>query len=554
VLYHPASIGQRAATNEAARIARAPYVMKLDAHCSVAPGFDEKLLEAAVELGRDVLQVPAQKNLHVFDWICTREGCGWREYQGPVKSTCPDCGSPTTRDVLWKPRRGTTTTAWRFDADLHFQYDKRRQEKQQGTYPETLSLLGACWFVERAWFLETLEGLDERHGSWGQMGTELACKAWLSGGRVVCNKNTWYAHLFRTRADFSFPYQISGQAQEAARAHSRSLWKNNLWRRQERPLRELVEQFWPVDGWSETDRDGLPPHLPPSVVEPVPTEDADTSPTLREDELRFTPVFVKRDSEFSRVCLEGRVGETRSAGVLYYSDCRGPEVILDAVRRQLRYAAAGLPIVAVTLDAVPPWGADASVVLPLERGYVAMTRQILAGLRVLDTDVVFFCEHDCLYPEGYFGWRPPSAEVYGYAGHTWKVDAATGRALHYKCEQLSGLCADRLLLLGHYQRRLSHLLEQGFTRSLGFEPGKPRRHGGLDDVPRHVWWNETPIVDIRHGYNLTPSRWLKTQFRNQRYTDGWTEAGGVPGWGPTANRFDAWLMEVTTHGGTRGHQ
>ena len=33
LIYHPQSIGQRAATNEAAKMSQAKYIMKCDAHC-----------------------------------------------------------------------------------------------------------------------------------------------------------------------------------------------------------------------------------------------------------------------------------------------------------------------------------------------------------------------------------------------------------------------------------------------------------------------------------------------------------------------------------------
>ncbi|MCK9520471.1 MAG: glycosyltransferase, partial [Dehalococcoidia bacterium] len=39
-IHNPESIGQRQAINQAARQARGKYIMKLDAHCAVAPGFD----------------------------------------------------------------------------------------------------------------------------------------------------------------------------------------------------------------------------------------------------------------------------------------------------------------------------------------------------------------------------------------------------------------------------------------------------------------------------------------------------------------------------------
>src|SRR4026208_2486044 len=41
----PKPIGQRAATNLAARMSRAKYILKLDAHCRVDVGFDAKLIQ-----------------------------------------------------------------------------------------------------------------------------------------------------------------------------------------------------------------------------------------------------------------------------------------------------------------------------------------------------------------------------------------------------------------------------------------------------------------------------------------------------------------------------
>ena len=45
VVHHTDPIGQRAATNEGARISQAKFVMKLDAHCAVDKGFDAKLIK-----------------------------------------------------------------------------------------------------------------------------------------------------------------------------------------------------------------------------------------------------------------------------------------------------------------------------------------------------------------------------------------------------------------------------------------------------------------------------------------------------------------------------
>lgn len=45
VVYHPQSIGQRAAINEGVRLSQAQFVMKVDAHCAFAEGFDVTLME-----------------------------------------------------------------------------------------------------------------------------------------------------------------------------------------------------------------------------------------------------------------------------------------------------------------------------------------------------------------------------------------------------------------------------------------------------------------------------------------------------------------------------
>src|SRR5690606_36130889 len=69
VIYNPVAVGQRAAANQAAKIARGKYLMKLDAHCAMDKGFDRKMLEAFKETGDNVTMVPLMRNLHAFDWV-----------------------------------------------------------------------------------------------------------------------------------------------------------------------------------------------------------------------------------------------------------------------------------------------------------------------------------------------------------------------------------------------------------------------------------------------------------------------------------------------------
>lgn len=491
--YLPEAIGQRAATNLAARLSSARYLMKLDAHCAVSEGFDVALIEAAQTLGDDVTQIPKQYNLHVFDWRC--ESCGYRSYQGPTPTVCAKCDAagPFERVLVWNPQR-RQTTAWRFDRGLKFQYwgewgERHRHEEIH----DVLSCLGACWFLSRHRYWQ-IGGLDERHGSWGQMGTELGCKSWLSGGRMVVNKRAWFSHLFRTQGgDFGFPFPLSGAEVDRAREHSRALWLNDAWPGQVRPLSWLIDHFAPVPDW----------HQEPSDL----------------------------------------AGAPRTKGIVYYSDNRVAPAIDAAVKQSIE--AAGLPIVAVTLQPIQ-WPAATNIVVNAERGYLTMFRQILAGLEALGTDTVFLCEHDVVYHPSHFHFTPPTETAYYYNLNVWKVDSETGRAVTYETKQTSGLCATRALLLNHYRTRVALVEQHGFSRRMGFEPGSHRRAERVDDVPSATWRSPVPNVDIRHTTNLTQSRWSPEDFRDARHCQGWQEADGVPGWGTTAGRFWTWLTETQT--------
>jgi glycosyltransferase involved in cell wall biosynthesis len=248
ILHYSESVGQRRATNDAAKLSRAKYVMKCDAHCAFDKGFDVKLMK---NFEYDWTVILRMYNLHGFDWVCED---GHRRYQGP-SGVCTECGKPTKMDIVWLPRLSRKTDFARFDKDLHFQYHSKYEKRPeaQGDIADTMCHVGACWAMHRERYWE-LGGLDENHGSWGQMGVEVSLKSWLSGGRQVVNKTTWFSHLFRTSGgDFGFPYPLSGKAVEHARKVSRDTWFNNKFEKQIHPLSWLLEKFWPVPGWEDKD-------------------------------------------------------------------------------------------------------------------------------------------------------------------------------------------------------------------------------------------------------------------------------------------------------------
>jgi hypothetical protein len=162
--------------------------------------------------------------------------------------------------MVWQPRfQYPATVTWRFDQNLQFQYwrEFKKRDEFKAQEPtglvETMSCIGACFLMERERFWE-LGGMDEGHGSWGQYGTELSGKAWLSGGRMVTSLKTWFAHLFRTgnfgqNGESSWPYPITQRQIDAARKYSRELWLENKWPLATRPLSWLIDHFKPVPDW-----------------------------------------------------------------------------------------------------------------------------------------------------------------------------------------------------------------------------------------------------------------------------------------------------------------
>ena len=223
-----------------------------------------------------------------------------------------------------------------------------------------------------------------------------------------------------------------------------------------------------------------------------------------------------------------------TAGILYYSDCRLDHRIATTVRRQIARCAKGRPVVSVTLK---PVAFGKNIVLPLERGQMTMFRQIRAGLEAIQTDIVFFCEHDVAYHPSHFEFVPPRDDVFYYNINVWRLRFLDGHAVRTDvCQQTSGLCARRSLLIQHYKKRIDALeVAGGYERHNGFEPGTNRWARQLDGIGAASWSAAFPNIDIRHHQNLTLSKWSPADYRNRRHAVGWQETdGAIPGWGTGA--------------------
>lgn len=350
VIYVPKSIGQRAATNLACKLSKAKYVMKLDAHCAFDKGFDRKMIEAFKITGDNTTMVPIMRNLWAFDWKCLK--CGKRWYQGPTPTKCqeknykntgkPCDGTKFVRKMMWVGKHNPQSTSYCFDASPHFQYfedykhrPKYENDKKEKGLTETMSLQGSCWMLTRDKYWE-LNVCDENFGSWGSQGIEVASKTWLSGGQVLVNHNTWYAHMFRTQGgDFSFPYPISRRDQEKAKQFAKDLFFNNNWDKQKRPLSWLVEKFWPVKGWAEEDLQKLKANTfsfkdsdgaKPAESEPIEERSGESSgeqTQVKQEENKNTPLLpasILSNQNVNKTEPEPIMTTTQEKEVIYYTN------------------------------------------------------------------------------------------------------------------------------------------------------------------------------------------------------------------------------------------
>lgn len=168
--------GMRASINAGMSIARGEYVMKIDEQCAVDEGFDVKL---ALNCEADWVVIPRRERLDAENWGLVDDGrkpidymCVDYPYQRPLDKTCGLHGAE------WK-----------------------RPSRADILIDDTPTMQGSCYFMRKSYWDELFpDGLDDvNYGTFTQEAQEISMKAWLSGGRVIVNKNTWYAHWHKGR-------------------------------------------------------------------------------------------------------------------------------------------------------------------------------------------------------------------------------------------------------------------------------------------------------------------------------------------------------------------
>lgn len=175
----PQGIG--AASWRMANEARGEYIMKLDAHCSLADGFDVALKE---HCAYEDLLVPARYQLKVK---------GWRRGYGPIHYmflTYPWIQEPQfgagMHGKKWRGKNGTSRSA----KNRQYFWPERAWEDRYPLDEIMAAFQGSCWFMHRDRFLE-LGGVDEKCWLWGES-LNIGMKVFQAGGKTQRDKSTWY--------------------------------------------------------------------------------------------------------------------------------------------------------------------------------------------------------------------------------------------------------------------------------------------------------------------------------------------------------------------------
>jgi glycosyltransferase involved in cell wall biosynthesis len=220
------SRGMRNGINSGVAIAKGEYILKCDAHVMFDEGFDTKLIERCED---NWVVVPRRKRLDAENW------------------QIQDVGKPDV-DYMYLSYPHTLDKNGK-SIGLHgVNWDElnKRKDLQKKTIDDLMSAQGSCWFMKKDYY-NKLELMDEEHyGAFWSEFQEIGLKAWLSGGRVIVNKNTWYAHLHKK----SRGYNLEASTSEAENYVMKWTIMGEAWReKQIHPFEWLIEKFSPVPGW-----------------------------------------------------------------------------------------------------------------------------------------------------------------------------------------------------------------------------------------------------------------------------------------------------------------
>ena len=224
--------GMRESINRGILISRGKFIMKLDEHCMVDRSFDVKL---AADCEDNWVVIPRRYRLDPENWSIIEDG------RPPIDYMFLAYPGARSDDVEW----GLHGSIW----------DARFHQRKELLIDDTMSHQGSCYFMTRKHWDNVFYPLDSTgYGPFTQEAQEVGNKTWLSGGRLVVNKKTWYAHWHKGKNGKG--YGFSNKQYEDHQANMKKgrqfcidYWLNNKWPERVHDFAWLVDKFWPVPTW-----------------------------------------------------------------------------------------------------------------------------------------------------------------------------------------------------------------------------------------------------------------------------------------------------------------
>ena len=228
IIHHSESRGMRSAINSGASIAKGEYLMKCDAHCLFAEGYDEVL----------------KSNYAEDNWVMTLSRYSLDYEKWAIANNRPRIDYHYLSCPYANPN----------DFTMHGQrWNERARERSDPQYDidDEMSSQGSCWFMSKKHFDNFLGGLSEEgYGTFTQEFQEIGMKTWLGGGAVKINKKTWYAHLHKGKA-IGRGYHLDRADTDKRNEWSARYWTENRWEKRVHDFDWLIDKFSPVPTWIE---------------------------------------------------------------------------------------------------------------------------------------------------------------------------------------------------------------------------------------------------------------------------------------------------------------
>lgn len=212
--------------NLAVKESKGEYIMVLDAHCMVGKGFDEILIR---DHQPNWVQIPRRLRLDAENWKLEEDERPPVDYE------------------YWKWQ--DFKKGW-----IHgYKWDSRTLERMNIPIDEDMTFQGSCYFMTKDWFHKLGLMQIEGFGGFTQEADEIACKVRSFGGKVMVNKNTWYAHLHKGKK-YGRMYDLNWEEKRAGDNYAFDYFVN----KNREHFVAHVEHFWPIPNWPENWKDYLP--------------------------------------------------------------------------------------------------------------------------------------------------------------------------------------------------------------------------------------------------------------------------------------------------------